>query len=67
MRKLYDHLLVGEIATTDLPDGVLFRNSFVRIGNDLKTVHVPKSNEKQFEPDLLNWIKFVNAKSLLSL
>ncbi len=25
LRKLYDHLLVGEIATTDLPDGVLFR------------------------------------------
>lgn len=67
LRKLYDHLLVGEIATTDLPDGVLFRNSFVRIGNDLKTVHVPKSSEKQFEPDLLNWIKFVNAKSLPSL
>ena len=49
IRKLYDFLLEGEIPQKKLPDGKLFRDGFVRIGNSVKTVHFPKQHESDFQ------------------
>lgn len=64
IRELYDFLLDGEIAENKLPDGFLFRNSFVRIGTETKTVHRPKEKENDFFPDVKSWIDFVNKKDI---
>lgn len=61
IRKIYDFLLKGEIEEKKLPDGQMFRDSFARIGNDVKTVHMPKPHESDFLPDIINWINFVNS------
>lgn len=45
IRDIWDSLLEGEISAEDMPDGELFRNSRVRIGNEYETVHVPKTRE----------------------
>lgn len=60
IRKVYDYLLEGEIAPDKMPDGKLFRNQFVRIGNEMNTVHLPKEHEADFTADLLDWISFIN-------
>lgn len=64
IRKLYDFLLKGEIPKSKEPDGQLFRNGFVRIGNDNATVHQPKRLENSFLPDINAWVDFVNKKDL---
>lgn len=61
IRNIYDYLLEGEIPENKLPDGKLFRNSFTRIGSETKTVHLPKTYENDFLPDLLEWIRFINS------
>lgn len=61
IRNIYDYLLEGEIPENKLPDGKLFRNSFTRIGSETKTVHLPKTYENDFLPDLLEWIRFING------
>lgn len=60
IRKIYDFLLAGEISPDRIPDGKLFRNRFVRIGNETNTVHLPKEFEADFSPDLIDWISFIN-------
>lgn len=60
IRKAYDELLAGEIAQQDLPDGKIFRNTPVRIGSSLKTIHTPKADENLFMPDIEAWIRFIN-------
>ncbi|EHO53022.1 Fic family protein [Lentilactobacillus kisonensis] len=60
IRKIYDFLLAGEIAPDRTPDGKLFRDRFVRIGNELNTVHLPKEHETDFSSDLIDWIAFIN-------
>ena len=60
IRVLYDSLLKGEIAKSNLPDGKLFRDSFVRIGNSVQTVHLPKNSEDEINQQLENWLKFIN-------
>lgn len=60
IRSIYDELLHGEIADDNLPNGQLFRNASVRIGNSTKTVHLPKATEVEFLPDLMKWIEFIN-------
>lgn len=67
IRVAYDKLLEGEIASKDLPDGKIFRNSKVRIGTSLKTIHMPKSTEALFMPDIESWIKFINDDSIPEL
>ena len=52
IRKLYDSLLEGEIPQNKLPDGKLFRDGFVRIGNSVKTVHFPKQHESEINEQL---------------
>lgn len=64
IRNIYDYLLKGEISEDKLPDGKLFRNSYARIGNEIKTVHLPKTHENEFLPDLLEWIRFINSNQL---
>ena len=60
IRTLYDSLLKGEIAKSNLPDGKLFRDGFVRIGNSVQTVHLPKNSEDEINQQLENWLKFIN-------
>lgn len=60
IREIYDYLLEGEISEKMLPDGKLFRNSYARIGNDIKTVHLPKAKEEEFISDLMDWVEFIN-------
>lgn len=64
IRSIYDYLLKGEIPENKLPDGKLFRNSYTRIGSETKTVHLPKTYENDFLPDLLAWINFINSNQL---
>ena len=63
IRNLYDYLLKGEISNDKLPDGVLFRNGYVRVGTDTKTFHTPKTTENEINEQLENWIKFINNDS----
>lgn len=63
IREIYDFLLEGEVAEEDLPDGKIFRNSYARIGNDVKTNHVPKLKEEDTSRDLVEWIKFINGNT----
>lgn len=60
IRKIYDYLLDGEVPDKKLPDGKLFRNSYVRIGNETQTVHSPKTSEQEISLDLKDWISFIN-------
>lgn len=60
IRNLYDFLLNGEIPKDKLPDGKLFRDGFVRIGNSTRTVHCPKEHEYEINEQLEKWIKFIN-------
>lgn len=60
IRTLYDSLLKGEIKKSNLPDGKLFRDGFVRIGNSVQTVHLPKNSEDEINQQLENWLKFIN-------
>lgn len=62
LRQLYDTLLSGEIAPDRLPDGQLFRDSPVRIGNHTTTVLLPKASEQALLPDLLAWLQFINGQ-----
>ena len=60
IRILYDSLLKGEIAKSNLPDGKLFRDGFFRLGNSVQTVHLPKNSEDEINQQLKNWLKFIN-------
>lgn len=60
IRKVYDYLLDGEIPNKKLPDGILFRNRYARIGTDLETVHLPKMTEQEISISLKDWITFIN-------
>lgn len=60
IRQIYDYLLKGEIPSDKQPDGKLFRNRFVRIGDEMNTVHIPKEHEADFSSDLIDWISFIN-------
>lgn len=60
IREIFDFLLKGEIKKEKLPDGKLFRNRTVRIGNDTETVHSPKEHEQEIILDLKDWITFIN-------
>lgn len=59
IRKIYDHLLYGEIDKKKLPDGKLFRNGYVRIGDDFRTSHTPPETEDAIWRNLKNWIVFL--------
>ena len=67
IRKLYDDLLAGEIPEDKLPDGKLFRDGFVRIGNSTKTVHCPKEHENEIVDQLKEWIEFINDDKIESI
>lgn len=67
IRKLYDSLLEGEIPQNKLPDGKLFRDGFVRIGNSVKTVHFPKQHENEINEQLERWIDFINDDEYISV
>lgn len=60
IRNLYDKLVLDEIDPSDLPDGDLFRDGAVRIGDEVHTVHTPKSTEKDILNDLYQFIDFQN-------
>lgn len=60
IKRVYDQLLDGEIQESKKPDGLLFRNSFVYIGNSSKTVHLPPDNEQKINKALLELILFMN-------
>lgn len=67
IRRSYDSLLKGEIAEDKLPDGELFRNGYVRIGNKTKTVLSPKTKEEDIKKQLESWIEFINNDSIDSI
>ncbi|MCH5465753.1 Fic family protein [Levilactobacillus tujiorum] len=60
-RRIYDELLKGEIAKSELPDGKLFRNDEVYIGTASQRVHVPPMNEKAITEALIPLITFMNS------
>lgn len=64
IRILYDKLLNDEIDKNKLPDGNLFRNNGVWIGNSDKKVHVPKEKEENFVSDLAQWLTFINKDEI---
>lgn len=66
-RRIYDALLAGEIELDSLPDGELFRDSFVYIGNQEKTVHTPPDNEEDIQCALQQLVGFMNDDSLIPL
>ncbi|MCI2171361.1 Fic family protein [Schleiferilactobacillus perolens] len=66
-RALYDDLLKGEITKSQQPDGVLFRNRFVQIGQSDKTVHIPPDNEDEIMAALNQLITFMNDDSYIPL
>jgi len=59
-RTIYDQLLDGEIPADSLPDGTLFRDSFVYIGSDGNAVHLPPDNENDISLALSQLITFMN-------
>lgn len=67
LRTIYDFLLEGEIPKNKYPDGKYFRNSFVRIGNAVETVHLPKADEQSIIDDLKKWIDFINNDDIDSI
>lgn len=66
-RTIYDQLLQGEIPKNKLPDGKLFRNQQVFIGNDLKKVHTPPQTETEIQEKLSALITFLNSDDILDL
>lgn len=66
-RKIYDELLKGEIADEDLPDGEIFRNKDVYIGNDLSKVHIPPRSEKEIQSKLVPLIGFMNTPDIIDV
>lgn len=64
IRNIYDELLDGEIPKSKQPDGVLFRNSQVRIGSSMKTVHIPPTTESEIRTELTSLIEFMNRKEI---
>ncbi|MCI5942058.1 MAG: Fic family protein [Ligilactobacillus animalis] len=64
IRHIYDKLLSDEIDKDKLPDGNLFRDRAVQIGNDTKVVHVPKARESDFVSDLTQWVTFINKDEI---
>ncbi|KRN98746.1 Fic family protein [Companilactobacillus kimchiensis] len=64
LRVIYDRLTAGEIDLDKLPDGEYFRNSPVRIGTSLETVHTPPANEKLIENKLSTLISFMNNEKI---
>lgn len=60
-RRIYDELLKGEIAQSELPDGELFRNDEVYIGTASRRVHVPPMNEDAITEALVPLITFMNS------
>ncbi|WKF84140.1 Fic family protein [Lacticaseibacillus pantheris] len=66
-RTLYDELLKGEIAKDNLPDGQLFRNRFVSIGDGVRVVHTPPDNEDNVRIALQQLVAFMNDDSLVQV
>lgn len=64
IRDYYDSLLKDEISEDIYPDGELFRNNCVRIGNEVKTVHTPKAKETEITEQLESWLKFSNREDV---
>lgn len=60
IRNLYDLLLEDEIHEKDKPDGMYFRNGSVRIGNDIETIHEPKTTESDILEQIYTLIEFKN-------
>ncbi|WP_125571183.1 Fic family protein [Lacticaseibacillus songhuajiangensis] len=70
-RQLYDELLKGEIDPENLPDGKLFRNSFVFIGKgqgaNTQAVHLPPDNEAAINIALSQLIDFMNNEDITAI
>ncbi|KRM54680.1 Fic family protein [Lacticaseibacillus sharpeae] len=67
-RNIYNQLLKDEISDKDLPDGTLFRDSFVFIGKgsgiDKTAVHLPPEKESEINVALTQLISFMNDDRL---
>lgn len=59
-RQIYDQLLEGEISKDSLPDVNIIRDSFVYIGRQNNTVHLPPDNEQDISLALSQLITFMN-------
>lgn len=71
-RDIYDNLLKGEIDTSKLPNGKLFRDQLpegekLRIRDALHTVHVPPQTEEAINESLTSLIEFMNNDDLPSI
>ena len=71
-RKIYDTLLKGEIATTRLPNGKIFRDQLpngevLTIGSPTRIVHRPPVNEEKIQQALTSLIEFMNNDEMPAL
>lgn len=62
IRRIYDGLTTGEIATDDAVDGELFRQDSVSIVNDRsgQIEHIAPRSEDKIKEMLQSWIAFIN-------
>lgn len=67
LRRIYDELLKGEISPEKLPDGKIFRDKEVYIGNSSQKVHVPPKNEEEISERLTPLIDFMNEHDMLDI
>ncbi|WP_165496246.1 Fic family protein [Alloscardovia theropitheci] len=65
IREIYDSVTSGEISTTDLPDGELFRAQPVHIFNGSgKKVHSGISPETQIQAKLTQWLSLIHQEDI---
>lgn len=64
LRKIYDELLIDDIADGDLPDGSLFRKKVVYVGDESKVVHQGNPNEESIIRDLTILVKIMNDDTI---
>lgn len=67
IREIYDELFSEDIPQEEQPDGKLFRNEVVYIGNETKYVHQGNPNEETIIRDLDLLVSFMNRKDVPDL
>lgn len=56
IREIYDKLTDAEVSADNLPEGILFRNSPVKVGRK----HIPPQTEAEINQQLISWLNFIN-------
>ncbi|GFH42313.1 hypothetical protein Hs30E_08640 [Lactococcus hodotermopsidis] len=66
IRRIYDELTDGEIASENLPDGQFFRAKEVFITDEKSggTVHIPPTNGEKICQMMTDWLTFINDSEI---